>query len=156
MGTSSNPGIIPRLCNALIDNGSRKRNPPWCALGIILAFLKNSTRGRGLIRVAFVFWIGSIYTEDVPDLLDPGPHKQSMKVREHSALISTVLPDWPSIGTISASNFISRERWWAPCRKREKREADENGTFPPRTAADFRKDGYHFRPSFGRPSGEEN
>ncbi|KZS16304.1 Kinesin-like protein [Daphnia magna] len=68
MGTQNNPGIIPRLCNALFDRIKRlKEEEPSLMCKVEVSYME-------------------IYNEKVHDLLDPGAHKQSLKVREHSVL----------------------------------------------------------------------
>jgi len=68
MGAPDNPGIIPRLCNALFDRIKRlTEKDPTVTCKVEVSYME-------------------IYNEKVHDLLDPGPHKQSLKVREHSVL----------------------------------------------------------------------
>ncbi|KAK2703262.1 hypothetical protein QYM36_018247 [Artemia franciscana] len=66
MGSQGNPGIIPRLCNALFERISLIEDPNL----------------QCKVEVSYM----EIYNEKVHDLLDPKANKQSLKVREHIVL----------------------------------------------------------------------
>ncbi|XP_069461813.1 kinesin-like protein KIF13B [Ambystoma mexicanum] len=66
MGTSDQPGLIPRLCSTLFERTQTKENEE-------LSFK---------VEVSYM----EIYNEKVRDLLDPKGSRQSLKVREHKVL----------------------------------------------------------------------
>ncbi|MEE6464869.1 hypothetical protein FKM82_006386 [Ascaphus truei] len=66
MGTTDQPGLIPRLCCALFQRASEEEN--------VSQTFK--------VEVSYM----EIYNEKVRDLLDPKGNRQSLKVREHKVL----------------------------------------------------------------------
>jgi len=81
MGTPSDKGLIPRLCDAIFEKIALNKDPN-CIFKIEVSYME-------------------IYNEKVHDLLDPKGTKQNLKVREHNILGPYV----DGLSTLAVSSF---------------------------------------------------
>ncbi|CAK9297174.1 unnamed protein product [Gordionus sp. m RMFG-2023] len=85
MGTSTDQGIIPRLCEKLFDRIDTTNSGIACSEEDSSYSCKSLEAGKNTKYKVEVSYI-EIYNERVHDLLDPTGEKKSLKVREHNLL----------------------------------------------------------------------